>query len=122
MAEDTVFKDARDIFLASLQPSEKTLFISCNNADDLLKQLRTHDAFKPKRSLIRQFMAKIEEFGESLTPFFGAIGLVVQSHPEIAAIVWGAIRLVIQVRRTNKYRRSANISSWQAISTRSFGN
>lgn len=95
MAEDTVFKDARDIFLASIQPSEKTLFIPCNNADDLLKQLRTHDAFKLRQSLIRKFTAKIEEFGESLTPFFGAIDLIVQSHPEVAAIVWGAIRLVI---------------------------
>jgi hypothetical protein len=99
MAEDAVFEEARDAFLTSLQPRERRLFKPCKSAAELLEHVRKLDAFNSKHSLLRKFIVNIEKFGDSLTPFFSVIGLFVQSHPEIASIVWGAVRLIIQVRK-----------------------
>jgi hypothetical protein len=97
--EDAAFKEARDAFLTSLQPRERQLFQSCKTSKELLSDLQKHKAFKAKQNLIRRSAANIEKFGESLTPFFGAIGFFAQANPEIAGTVWGSVRLVIQVRQ-----------------------
>lgn len=42
-------------------------------------------------------MQRISNLAKCLQPYFEVIGLVVSSHPEFSAIVWGALRLVFQV-------------------------
>ena len=39
----------------------------------------------------------IERFAKVWSPFFDIIGIFVSSHPEYAAVAWGAIRLVFLV-------------------------
>jgi hypothetical protein len=35
--------------------------------------------------------------GEYLEPYFEVIGIAIQSHPEIPALVWSALRLILKV-------------------------
>jgi hypothetical protein len=46
-------------------------------------------------------LTRIKTFSSRLQPYFDILNIVVQSHPEWAAIAWGAIRLVLQVSERN---------------------
>ena len=92
-----LFIEAREQFLASLSPVERSLFSKCKNATDLLADLGKFDAHINKQQWLLPHITKIETLTQRLSPFFEAIGIIVQSHPEVAAIAWGALRLVLQV-------------------------
>jgi len=40
---------------------------------------------------------RVKAFSDNLKHYFDVIGILIQSHPEYAALVWGAVRLVLQV-------------------------
>jgi hypothetical protein len=44
-------------------------------------------------------MRRLTAFSDSLKHYFDVIGILVQSHPEYAALAWGAFRLVLQARQ-----------------------
>ena len=44
-----------------------------------------------------RIVASVKSFSDALEPYFESLGILVQSHPEYAALVWGAFRLVFQV-------------------------
>jgi hypothetical protein len=43
-------------------------------------------------------MTRVKTFNDALSPYFEVVSIAIQSHPEIAAIAWGTLRLVLQVR------------------------
>lgn len=94
--EASIFIEARDAFLKSLQPQQRALFSSCSSPEQLIHDLKKYRA-PFKESPVPKFVSKISNLNLSLESYFGAIDLFVQSHPEIAAIAWGGIRLALQV-------------------------
>ncbi|KAI0517883.1 hypothetical protein F5B22DRAFT_645589 [Xylaria bambusicola] len=94
---EVVFKEARDDFLNSLQPLERTAFAKCVSAEELIKQVQQMPALAGNPSLLRRTIGKVRRLSDILSPYFDTVGLFVSSHPEFAAIAWGAVRLVLQL-------------------------
>lgn len=94
---NSIFIEAHDAFLNSLQPSERSLFAKCSSAEDLITEVRENEKLSRNPSLIRRSISKLDTLNQALSPYFDAIGLFTQSHPEFAAIAWGAIKLALQV-------------------------
>jgi hypothetical protein len=57
-----------------------------------IKNLSSH-----RTSRLLEACKKIQQFGKAMSPFFNITDIFVSSHPDWAAIAWGAIRLVFQV-------------------------
>jgi hypothetical protein len=97
--DEELFIQARDRFMASLPPHERALLPSCDSAEKLLmavseiKLMKRAVSFTMRRCLIDH----IKSLVDALRPYFECIGLFVQANSAIAAPVWGAIRLVLQV-------------------------
>lgn len=94
--ENDIFTDVRDQFLSSLSISEQAQFAKCTSAAQLIKDIENFEAVK-KHPRLKKCIKKIEKFGNSLQPYFKVVDTFVSSHPEWAAIAWGAIRLLFQV-------------------------
>ncbi|OAL43415.1 hypothetical protein IQ07DRAFT_685759 [Pyrenochaeta sp. DS3sAY3a] len=91
-----VFEQARDEFLASLSPSEKSTFLKCSSLEILIADVTKSTSSKRDGSG-KRVLASINALGSSLKPYFDTISIFVQSHPEYAAIVWGAFHLVFKL-------------------------
>lgn len=94
---DDAFIQSQNAFLASLSPNEQALFSSCQSPAQLIKDIERLDASKNRRRLLRA-LEKVKQFSDRLEPYFDTVGIIVQAHPEVAAITWGAIRFILQVR------------------------
>ena len=62
---------------------------------DLQEHIKRHS--KGKRSRLLAACSRIESFRGAIEPYFKVVDIVVSSHPEWAALVWGAVRLVFTV-------------------------
>ncbi|KAF2739919.1 hypothetical protein EJ04DRAFT_572652 [Polyplosphaeria fusca] len=91
------FEEARNEFLASLSPKERAVFTKCPSPDQLVDDVKNLSQGKKDRSWGRRVIASISSLADSLQPYFDTIGTFVSSHPEYAAIVWGAFRLIFQL-------------------------
>ncbi|ORY05553.1 hypothetical protein BCR34DRAFT_604476 [Clohesyomyces aquaticus] len=89
-----IFQEARDSFLNSLSPNERSLVSPCQDSEELLKSLKSLDKISKNHRGFQKAVGKVKRFCDRLEPYFEAIGWFVQSHAEFAAIAWGAIRLI----------------------------
>jgi hypothetical protein len=103
------FEEALDQFRASLAPQEQSIFTPCSSPEELIRHVENLDSIK-KIQKRGAFMRRVKIFSDSLRHYFDVIGILVQSHPEYAALAWGAFRLVLQVRRliSGTYTNSAH--------------
>lgn len=92
-----VFEEARDRFLSSLDPADHRLFSPCASADDFLAAIPKLEDMARTASHRRKNFKYIELLAKQIQPYFDVVGVFVQSHPEFAALFWGAFRLVLQV-------------------------
>jgi hypothetical protein len=92
-----VFEDAQRKFLDALAPAERARVEKCSSAQDLLKSAQELEVIAKDRIRGRGFISRIRSFNDSLAPYLGVIEVIVSSHPEYAAIVWGSIRLTLQL-------------------------
>ncbi|PSN59982.1 hypothetical protein BS50DRAFT_681838 [Corynespora cassiicola Philippines] len=90
------FKNAIAKFQASLAPNEQSLFSKCASADELHDTVRNFGIIK-KISDSNRVLKRVRDFNRSLGHYFAVIGILVQSHPEFAALAWGAARLALQL-------------------------
>ncbi|KAJ4295630.1 hypothetical protein N0V90_007643 [Kalmusia sp. IMI 367209] len=95
--KDTVFVKARDHFLTSLLPDERAQFSKCDSAQQLLETIQNLPALRKNGGILTDCVYSVHRLDEKLSPYFESIGWVVQSHPEFAAIGWGAFRLVLRL-------------------------
>ncbi|KAK8123233.1 hypothetical protein PG984_011903 [Apiospora sp. TS-2023a] len=94
-----VFKAAKEGFLDTLSTAERSQFSAlCDKAspEQLLDSL-TPFSRRFKKERWGKAFEKIQGFTEALEPYFDVVNIVISSHPELAAIVWGAFRLVLQM-------------------------
>jgi hypothetical protein len=101
MADNDIFVDAHLAFLESIPPDERTIFSTCASADQLLADARKLEVVLKERSRGRRFIGRIKALTDGLASYFEVINILVSSHPEYAAPVWGSIRLVLQVSVAN---------------------
>jgi hypothetical protein len=105
------FELALHQFRASLAPQEQSIFTQCSSPEELISHVENLELIKKtqKRGVL---MRRLTDFSVSLSHYFDVIGILVQSHPEYAALAWGAFRLVLQVRQQlcNSYNDCAYAS------------
>ncbi|KAI1325265.1 hypothetical protein F5Y16DRAFT_378365 [Xylariaceae sp. FL0255] len=94
---DALFLKARDTFLLSVSASERQLYSKCSSSDELLKELESFAHLKNSHGRWSRCFKRIQKFTDHLTPYFEVMELFVSSHPEWAAIAWGALRLILQL-------------------------
>jgi hypothetical protein len=92
-----VFDQARDRFLSSLSPQDRLLFSPCATSKDFLDAVTKLDALSKKQAQGAMRLRRIRSAADKLQPYFEVVNIFVQSNPQYSAIVWGAIRLVLQV-------------------------
>jgi hypothetical protein len=64
-----------------------------------LKSLGTLDRLKTRKSKgAARILTTIARFAASFDPYLKVVDVLVSSNPEYAALCWGALRLVLQVR------------------------
>lgn len=95
--DNDIFNKALDAFVETLAPDERALFSSCSSAEQLLADVRRLDPISKDRARGRGFLERITVFSEKLAPYFEVIGIIISSNPQYSAVVWGAIRLVLQL-------------------------
>ena len=97
-----VFRTAANDFRARLSEEQRADFQLYNDPIEMIEGLQEH--FKKhsegKRSRLLAGCRKVDAFCKTVEPYFRVIDILVSSHPEYAAIVWGAVRLVFLVRGT----------------------
>ncbi|KAK3352765.1 hypothetical protein B0T25DRAFT_192337 [Lasiosphaeria hispida] len=96
-APDNVFVKARDGFLASLSEPERSAFKDCSSPEELIAEVNRLIVKGPQNSQFGSLLNRLSDFSDNLGCYFKAVDIFVQSNPETAAVVWGAIRLVLQL-------------------------
>ncbi|KAK3319509.1 hypothetical protein B0T19DRAFT_268571 [Cercophora scortea] len=98
--ENDVFFAARDRFLSALNQEQRLLFSPCAGREDLLAGLRQIEAlaakFKKRRGVVG-VLDLISSFAQRLEPFCKIIDIFVSAKPEVGALIWGAVRLILQL-------------------------
>jgi hypothetical protein len=95
----SVFKAACEQFRASLSESQRQLFKEYPDANSMLEAIRIQAETHPThRTMLTRCCKRIAALSIKMEPYFDVINIFVSSHPEFAAIVWGALRLVFVVR------------------------
>jgi hypothetical protein len=92
------FDKAFHSFYDALPPVEQRRYVKGISPEELyqaLEQLRSH-AKQRQKSRISQSIGRITKVVKSLEQYFKAVDIIIQSNPEYAALVWGAIRFLLQ--------------------------
>lgn len=92
-----VFGKAKEKFLSELSPDERPRFVEYYSAGAILDELKNLQNSTKDRPIWTRAMSSINKFTELLHPYFDVLAILVQSHPEWAAVAWGALRLILQV-------------------------
>ncbi|OCL08347.1 hypothetical protein AOQ84DRAFT_42671 [Glonium stellatum] len=71
----------------------------CASADELLEGLQGLEALAKKRlkKLSTRVAASIKTFNDRLQPYFEVVNTFIQSNPQYTALMWGALRLILQL-------------------------
>jgi hypothetical protein len=93
-----VFDQAKREFLASLATEDQLRFSSCSSAQALLQDVKQFEVVAKSKQRGLRFAQKIQSLSDNLEPYFKAVELICGAHPEVANLVWGALRLILQVR------------------------
>jgi hypothetical protein len=88
------FERAHIDFLDQLSEEETKQFAPIKDSKTFLSEIQNLGQSTKSRKWIKLFTA-IKKCSQCLDPYFEVVGIVVQSHPEWAAIVWGSFRLVL---------------------------
>ena len=94
---EQILKETHATFLSSLSSAEAARFKTCSSVGELLQSSRTLEAIAKDRIRGQGFFARIKAFADSLAPYFPAINVLVSSNPQYAALVWGSLRLILQM-------------------------
>lgn len=97
-SDHKAFDDALERFLETLSADERMLYSPCSSADELLEGLRKLDVIskKSQKRVGGRLTKGIKKLNDCLQPYFEVVGIFIQSNPQYTALVWGALRLVLQ--------------------------
>jgi hypothetical protein len=88
------FLETHNAYFTTLSAEEKATFPACQTSAQLIQEIGNLPAFSSAHNerRLRESLSKVQKFSKRLEPYFDAVGILVQSHPEIAGIIWGCIR------------------------------
>ncbi|RBA13422.1 hypothetical protein FPRO05_02216 [Fusarium proliferatum] len=89
------FQQAHEEFLRQLSDEERTQFTQIRSSQIFLDEFKKLGQFAKKHTKWTKLLRSVEKCSEKLDPYFDVVGITIQSHPEWAAIAWGAFRLVL---------------------------
>jgi hypothetical protein len=95
----SIFDSAAKRFEEDLPAQEKALYKRLEGPKQLVNSIKEHVShLKTKNeSRLLQACKKIDRLSNAMEPYFQIIGIFVSSHPDLAAIIWGALSLVFQL-------------------------
>jgi hypothetical protein len=98
-ATETIFATTAQRFYDELSEEDKANFQSIEDPEEMIISIKHYigQQNSPHTTRLLRVCQKIDTFRKAMEPFFRVIDIFVSSHPDWAAIVWGAIRLVFQV-------------------------
>lgn len=88
------FKRAHEDFLDQLSEAEKKQFAPIKDSQTFLAEVGKLGQLSKSRKWTKLFAA-VQKCSQQLAPYFDVVGIVVQSHPDWAAIAWGSFRLIL---------------------------
>jgi hypothetical protein len=91
------FQQAHTEFLDRLSDDERKQFVTIKDSQAFLAALQSLENFPKSNKKWSKCLGSVQKCGDRLQPYFDVVGIVVQSHPEFAAVVWGSFRLVLLV-------------------------
>lgn len=95
-----VFEDAYSRFYESLPSEERNMYTKTATITDLmaaLSQVQEHVKQRQKQRIARS-ISKVTRIVQNFEQYFKAIDIMIQSDPKYAALIWGALRLILLVR------------------------
>lgn len=89
-----VFLETQRTYFETLSVEEKSTLPRSQSSAELIEEIRKLGAFSSSshERRLRNSLRKVQNFSERIEPYFETVGIIVQSHPEIASIIWGSIR------------------------------
>lgn len=87
-------------FLESLSEAERARYAPVASPEDLLDGIKKLDLLSQRhqKTKLWRVLKCVETFSARLTPYFTIVNTFVSSNPQYAAIVWGLLQFVLQVR------------------------
>jgi len=92
-----VFLDARKQFLSTLSEDEHSDFEKCSTSAQLIIEVNRFTKLKGRHKAWEKVVDVIQGLSQRIEPYCKVIDTFVQSSPEYSALVWGSIRLILQV-------------------------
>ncbi|KAJ6619666.1 hypothetical protein B0H10DRAFT_2024295 [Mycena sp. CBHHK59/15] len=63
----------------------------------VIQQLETLNHNHRDSSGVRKFLSRVRCLVDALRPFFGSVDTIVAANSQIAGLIWGALRIIIEV-------------------------
>lgn len=95
--QSIAFRNAYQSFYNSLPEQDQMLFAPCASASDLnasMEKLKSLARNQKRKSIL----SRIAGITEAFQPYLNIVDIMVSSNPHYTAIVWGSLRLILQVR------------------------
>ena len=101
-----MFTTAAKRFYDELPEEDKRQFQAFEDPRQMIASVEQHieSLNSGRTSRLLEACKKIEQFSLAMHPFFEITNIFVSSHPDWAAIAWGAIRLVFQARSSVQFQ------------------
>lgn len=100
-SKNDIFEKVHNEFIDGLSGKEKVCFSKCSSSEELLETLRNFKILSTKRQkkTLNRCLDVVKRFNDKLRPYFDAVNVIASANDTVA-IVYGAIRLVLEVRAT----------------------
>ena len=92
------FDSARKAFLSSLSPQDRVLYGPCESEDELFQFTEKLQVMVAAKLGSSRIVGVVKNIHDAFEPYFQVIGIFVSSKPDVAALVWGSVHLVLRVR------------------------
>ncbi|KAF7342989.1 Ankyrin [Mycena venus] len=111
LTEGSVFRDSLERYMQNLDPADADWLgqITQTSWEPVVSQLEALSRSNKDSSITRRLLSRIRCFTDSLRPFFGCIDVIVNSCGQIVGVVWGALKVVIEI--THKFTEYFSIIS-----------
>jgi len=102
-----VFAEAASKFQSDFQVVDKGC-LAVQTPESLVDALAAYiDTLRtPHHSRLHDAISKVASFAGAFEPYFKIVEIMIGSHPEYAAIAWGAVRLLFQVSHPTNITRA----------------
>jgi hypothetical protein len=92
-----IFRQAREDFMTSLSATQHEQLSRFSSSEELLDELGSFEFMLQNTRRGRKLLGGVKDLTDALEPYFKVIEIFCNSHPEVSSLVWGTIRLLLQV-------------------------